>query len=198
MKRSSWKAALLVLPFVIGAGAVRAAAPAVGDAVPDLEVRDELGTAHKLSDYRGKLVVFEWTNPDCPFVQRHYRADTMEKLSSELGSEGVVWFAVNSTHYNKPADTVAWKAEQGFQYLTLQDQEGKLGKLMGAKTTPHMYIIGPDGKLAYKGAIDDDPSGRAKAPANYVRSAAKSLMEGVDPDPSSTAPYGCSVKYASK
>ena len=168
----------------------------VGDAVPDVAVPDENGVAHKLSDHKGKVVVFEWTNPDCPFVQRHYSADTMEKLSAKLGAKGVVWFAVNSTYYNKAADTVAWKKDQGFDYLTLQDNDGKLGRLMGARTTPHMFIVGPDGKLAYAGAIDDDPRGRAEKPKNYVDNAAQSLLTGAALETSSTEPYGCSVKYS--
>jgi peroxiredoxin len=183
--------ALLALP-VLGTASTKLS---IGDAVPDLSVADENGASHKLSDHRGKVVVFEWTNPDCPFVQRHYSADTMEKLSRELGATGVVWFAVNSTYNNKAADTIAWKKEQGFEYLTLQDQDGKLGKLMGARTTPHMFVVGPDGKLAYAGAIDDDPRGRSEKPKNYVSSAAQALLAGSALDPSNTEPYGCSVKY---
>ncbi len=183
--------ALLALP-VLGTASTKLS---IGDAVPDLSIADENGAAHKLSDHRGKVVVFEWTNPDCPFVQRHYGKDTMEKLSRELGATGVVWFAVNSTHTNKPADTVAWKKEQGFEYLTLQDQDGKLGKMMGARTTPHMFVVGPDGKLAYTGAIDDDPRGRSEQPKNYVSKAAQALLGGSALEPSSTEPYGCSVKY---
>jgi peroxiredoxin len=184
---------LIALPIAGGASSQLS----IGDPVPDVSVPDENGAAHKLSDHRGKVVVFEWTNPDCPFVQRHYGADTMEKLSAELGATGVVWYAVNSTHYNKPSDTIAWKKEQGFQYATLQDNDGKLGHLMGARTTPHMFVVGPDGKLAYAGAIDDDPRGRADQPKNYVANATQSILAGAALDPKSTEPYGCSVKYAS-
>jgi peroxiredoxin len=185
--------ALVTLP--VAGGAVTQLK--VGDAVPDMQLADENGAPHKLSDHRGKVVVFEWTNPDCPFVKRHYTADTMEKLSQQLGANGVVWYAVNSTHYNKPADSIAWKKEQGFDYQTLQDQEGKLGRLMGARTTPHMFVVGPDGKLAYAGAIDDDPRGRADKPKNYVSNAAQALLAGAALENSNTEPYGCSVKYAS-
>ena len=183
--------ALIALP-VVGTATTPLS---IGDAVPDVSIPDENGATHKLSDHRGKVVVFEWTNPDCPFVQRHYTADTMEKLSRELGATGVVWFAVNSTYYNKPADTIAWKKEQGFDYLTLQDQDGKLGRMMGARTTPHMFVVGPEGKLAYAGAIDDDARGRADKPKNYVSNAAVAVLKGAAFDPSSTEPYGCSVKY---
>ena len=184
--------ALLALP-VLGTASTKLS---IGDAVPDLSLADENGAAHKLSDHRGKVVVFEWTNPDCPFVQRHYTADTMERLSRELGGTGVVWYAVNSTHYNKASDTISWKKEQGFEYLTLQDNDGKLGRMMGARTTPHMFVVGPDGKLAYAGAIDDDPRGRADDAKNYVSNAAQAVLKGAAVDPSSTEPYGCSVKYA--
>ena len=167
----------------------------VGSEVPDVPLLDEAGKTHKLSDYRGKLVVFEWTNPDCPYVKRHYTADTMERLSTELGGQGVVWLAVNSTHYNTAADTIAWREKQGFEYATLQDEKGTLGKLMGARTTPHMFVVDPAGKLAYQGAIDDDPSGDSSSATNYVSGAAEALLGGAAVDPASTKPYGCSVKY---
>jgi len=196
MIRSPWLRGLWVLPLVCAGAVAWAAQPSVGDPVVDVQLPDETGKPHKLSDYRGKVVVFEWTNPDCPYVKRHYDADTMEKLSTNLKADGVVWFAVNSTASNTPDDTIQWKKQQGFEYLTLQDKQGELGKLMGAKTTPHMYVIGPDGKLAYTGAIDDDPRGDSEKPKNYVQDATKALMGGLMPDPSSTQPYGCSVKYS--
>jgi peroxiredoxin len=95
--------------------------PSIGQPVPDFTAVDETGAEHRLSQYRGQAVVLEWTNPDCPFVARHYEADTMEKLAKALGAKDVVWLAVNSTHSNTPADTGTWKAEQGFAYPTLQD-----------------------------------------------------------------------------
>jgi peroxiredoxin len=177
---------------------VRAADPVVevGKVVPEFALSDETGKEHKLSDYRGKLVVLEWTNQDCPFVQRHYSKDTMEKLAARYGAKDVVWLAVNSTSSNKPQDTQAWKKEQGFGYATLQDPSGKLGRMFRAKTTPHMYVIDGAGKLAYAGAIDNDPRGTADVPANYVEGALQSLERGESPDPSETQSYGCSVKYS--
>ena len=168
----------------------------VGEAVADFALADETGKEHHLSDYRGKLVVLEWTNQDCPFVQRHYRKDTMEKLAAQYGAKDVVWLAVNSTSGNQPEDTQAWKSAQGFEYPTLQDGDGKVGRMFGARTTPHMYVIGTDGKLAYAGAIDDDSRGSADVPVNYVEGALQSLARGESPDPSETQPYGCSVKYS--
>ncbi len=168
---------------------------AVGKPAPDWTAVDETGATHALSQYRGKAVVLEWTNPDCPFVERHYSADTMEKLAAALGAREVVWLAVNSTHYNTPDDTRKWKAEQGFAYPTLQDPDGALGHAYGARTTPHLFVIDAQGVLRYAGAIDDDPSGRSKSPKNYVGNAVEALLASGAPDPSETKPYGCSVKY---
>ena len=169
---------------------------AAGSPAPDFAVADETGTVRKLADYRGKGVVLEWTNPDCPYVRRHYEADTMEKLSAALGAREVVWLAVNSTRDNEPADTAKWKSQQGFRYATLQDKDGALGRRYGARTTPHMYLIDADGVLQYNGAIDDDPRGNKATPVNYVQGAAQAVLASAKPDPSATEPYGCSVKYA--
>jgi peroxiredoxin len=179
-------------------GLLLAVAPqpvSVGQPVPDFTARDETGAQHVLSQYRGHAVVLEWTNPDCPFVARHYESDTMEKLAKALGGVDVVWLAVNSTHTNTPADTKEWKAEQGFAYPTLQDADGTLGHLFGARTTPHMFVIDAEGVLRYRGAIDDDPRGDAKTPLNYADTSVKALLARSTPDPSETKPYGCSVKY---
>jgi hypothetical protein len=119
----------------------------------------------------------------------------MEKLAVALGASDVVWLAVNSTHSNTPSDTAKWKSEQGFAYATLQDADGTIGRLYGARTTPHLFVIDAAGVLRYDGAIDDDPYGKAATPVNYVDGAVKSLLAGASPDPSETKPYGCSVKY---
>lgn len=193
-------AAALALILVLHASSEAAAdaspAVSVGQPVPDFSAQDENGVDHKLSDYRDHLVVLEWTNPDCPFVARHYKADTMEKLATALGARGVVWLAVNSTRYNEPDDTKAWREAQGFDYPTLQDQDGALGRMFGARTTPDMFVIGPKGLLRYSGAIDDDPRGSAASPTNYVDAATAAVLAGHEPDPSETRPYGCSIKYA--
>ncbi|MEX2207981.1 MAG: redoxin domain-containing protein [Myxococcota bacterium] len=168
---------------------------AVGKPAPDFTAMDETGASYELAKLRGKAVVLEWTNPDCPFVERHYSADTMEKLATTLGAKDVVWLAVNSTHSNTPADTKAWKAAQGFAYPTLQDADGTIGHLYGARTTPHLFVIDADGVLRYAGAIDDDPDGDSATPTNYVGKAVAALLASSTPDPSETKPYGCSVKY---
>ncbi len=184
----TWLSALVVAP------ARAAETPRVGTLAPDFSLLDEQGTLHRLSDYRGKLVVLEWTNPDCPYVKRHYRSDTMEKLSREFDSD-VVWLAVNSTKSNTPEESQAWKQEQGFEYATLQDPAGDIGRLYGARTTPNMYVIDSDGLRRYSGAIDDDPRGRSDEPRNYVAGAVEALLGDAAPDPSQTRPYGFSVKY---
>lgn len=191
-------------PLALGAFALAAslaaapsvAEPSIGQAAPAFEAADENGELHRLADYAGKVVVLEWTNPDCPYVDRHYKADTMEKLSARYQGEEVVWLAVNSTHYNEPEDTRKWKAAQGFDYPTLQDAKGAVGRSYGARTTPHMFVIDPEGRLAYRGAIDDDPRGRKDMPVNFVDGALTSVKAGRAADPSDTKPYGCSVKYS--
>jgi peroxiredoxin len=169
--------------------------PKIGDRVPDWSARDENGVEHKMSQYAGHAVVLEWTNSECPFVERHYQAGTMKRLASALGAQDVVWLAVNSTYSNTPDDTKAWKKGQGFSYATLQDPDGTLGHLFGARTTPHMFVIDAQGVLRYRGAIDDDEYGRERTPKNYVDSAVHALLASASPDPSETQSYGCSVKY---
>jgi peroxiredoxin len=185
---------LLALLALATAG-VPARAVEIGKPAPDFTATDEIGAKHALSQYRGKLVVLEWTNPECPYVARHYKRDTMEKLAERYGARGVVWLAVNSTHSNLPADTLKWKQEQGFEYATLQDASGELGKLYGARTTPHMFIIDGQGALRYDGAIDDDPRGRKPDARNFVDGGLGALLAGNAPDPTTSQPYGCSVKY---
>lgn len=172
-----------------------AAAATVGAPAPDFTLKDEAGKAHELSQYRGKVVVLEWVNPECPFVQRHYRAKTMQKTWAGAGEEEVVWLAIDSTSHNTPAKSAAWKGEQGFSYPILQDPEGSVGKRYGAKTTPHMYVIDEAGVLRFAGGIDDDPRGKKEAPKNYVARALSELLAGKEIREKSSTPYGCTVKY---
>jgi len=167
----------------------------VGKPAPDFKAADQDGKQHSLSEYKGKIVVLEWTNPGCPFVQRHYRAETMEKTSAKLAKDGVVWLAVNSTAGNTPAETKKWMKDQGFAYPTLQDAGGTIGHAYGAKTTPHMFVIDKPGVLRYAGAIDSDPRGKEAAPTNYADQAVTALLAGKDPPKANTEPYGCTVKY---
>ena len=170
----------------------------IGEPAPDFELTDEAGETHKLSDYKGKTVVLEWTNPECPVVQRHYEAKTMQD-SIEKVDDDVVWLAVDSSNFVKPEDSKKWKSEHKVDWPQLQDPSGKVGKQYGAKTTPHMYVVDAEGVLRYAGAIDDDPHGK-KDPAertNFVVEAVTALSAGKDVPKPQTKPYGCSVKYDS-
>jgi peroxiredoxin len=144
--------------------------------------------------------VLEWVNPNCPVSARHTREKTMIELSKQHGE--VVWLGINSTNpdsgeFMKPADEIAWNQKNGVQYAVLSDPSGTVGHAYDAKTTPHMFIIDKTGKIAYNGAIDDDPPGRkAKAErVNYVGGGLDAEKGGKSPDPATTRPYGCSVKY---
>ena len=194
----------LVLP-ALATGAAHAAT--VGQAAPDFSATDALGKSHKLSDFKGKHVVLEWTNPGCPFVVKHYSREgggNMQALQKEFTTKGVVWLSINSTSkdaadYLAPAKLMAWKAEKnGSASAVLMDESGNIGKLYSAKTTPHMYIVNPQGVLVYAGAIDSLPSARVddiKTATNYVRQGLNEALSGKAISTSSTRAYGCSVKY---
>ena len=181
---------ILAAPAMAGDGA------RVGADAPNFTLADSSGNEVSLSDFEGKVVVLEWLNPDCPYVQRHYKAGTMKSLASTYGDQGVVWLTINSTNYMDAAANAKFKAANGLPYPILVDQDGEVGHLYGAKTTPHRYIIDTDGTLAYIGAIDDDPRGSSDSPTNYVAAALDEILAGkavATPEPT---PYGCSVKYA--
>lgn len=170
----------------------------IGKPAPDFTLTDATGEKHTLSDYRGKTVVLEWTNPECPYVQRHYKEETMSKTLEKLGgSDKVAWLAIDTTHTNTPKKSKKWKDKHGIEKPILQDKEGKVGKRYEAKTTPHMYVIDKEGVLRYRGAIDDDPKGdkKPKARTNYVTQAVQALQNGESLDKKKTEAYGCSVKY---
>ncbi|MBX7142870.1 MAG: redoxin domain-containing protein [Oligoflexia bacterium] len=170
---------------------------APGATAPAFELSDEAGTIHRLADLKGKVVVLEWTNPDCPFVRRHYKSGTMKNLAQKYQAQGVVWLAINSTRNASSQSNAEWKNAQGFIYPILDDHGGEVGKAYRAKTTPHMFIIGTDGNIAYNGAIDSDPSGEEQHPSNYVDSALSELLQKHPITTALTKSYGCSVKYAS-
>ncbi|MGQ0794040.1 MAG: redoxin domain-containing protein [Deltaproteobacteria bacterium] len=168
---------------------------AQGAPASDFELLDQNGKTVKLSDYDGKIVVLEWTNPDCPFVQRHYKSKTMTTLAEKYGKD-VAWLAVNSTRYMDVNDNKNWAASYGVAYPILDDHAGNVGKRYSAQTTPHLFILDKSRKVVYEGAIDDDPSGSSKAPLNYVDRALGEVASGRAVLVSETKPYGCSVKYA--
>ncbi|ATB44745.1 thioredoxin family protein [Corallococcus macrosporus] len=186
----------------LAVGTLFVSAPALADAevgkpAPSFTLKDESGKEHTLAQYKGKVVVLEWTNPECPFVQRHYKSDTMATTLKGFDAKKVVWLAVDSTAHNTPAKSAAWKKEEGFPYPVLQDASGTVGKSYGAKTTPHMYVIDEKGVVRYAGAIDDDPRGKNARPSNHVKTAVDAVVGGQQVPTSTTTPYGCSVKYKS-
>jgi thioredoxin-related protein len=193
--------ALSVLSFVAAA----AAAPSVGQPAPDFTLTDLNGKAVKLSEFRGKYVVLEWTNPGCPYVRKHYNSGNMPATQQEAVSKGVVWLAINSTAKSAwdymGAKLAAWNKERKAQPTAiLRDEDGVAGKAYGARTTPHMYIVDPQGRLVYAGGIDSipssDPDDIRKA-VNYVKQGLNEALAGKPISAATTRPYGCSVKYKS-
>lgn len=162
---------------------------------PNFTLTDTDNQIVNLTDFRGKFVVLEWFNPDCPFVKRHYKAQNMTQLAAQYKKQEVIWLAINSTHYMKLEDNVRWKDLNNIPYQLLMDNKGQVGKLYQAKTTPHMFIIDPTGKLVYQGAIDDDPWGEKKVVVNYVSHTLDALLNNKTVAQTTTKPYGCSVKY---
>jgi peroxiredoxin len=153
------------------------AAPAVGQAAPDFTLKDTAGQTVKLSEYRGKYVVLEWTNPGCPYVRKHYNSGNMPDTQRDAVIKGAAWLSINSTakdngEYYEPAKMAAWMKERKAQPTAmLLDEDGTVGKAYGARTTPHMYIVDPQGKLVYAGGIDSIPSSDPddiKKAVNYV------------------------------
>lgn len=186
--------AMWAMNALAGDGGERAT---VGAPAPTFTLEDQNGRPVSLSDFTGKIVVLEWVNPDCPFVQRHYRAGTMKRLAEKYQSKGVVWLAINSTHYMGKEDNRRWIEKYKLPYPILDDHTGRVGRLYGAKTTPHMFIIDTSGKLVYQGGIDDDPRGAKNGGAlNYVERALDELLAGKPVSIPQSKPYGCSVKYA--
>jgi hypothetical protein len=200
VNRRVFSGALVAATFIQHA---HAATAAVGQAAPEFSAVDTTGKTHRLSDYKGKLVVLEWTNPGCPFVQKHYSGN-MQGLQKEFAGKGVVWLSINSTEadsgdYLAPGKLAGWMgSKQAAAAATLMDESGRIGQLYGAKTTPHMYIVNPQGQLVYAGAIDSIPSARVddiKTATNYVRQGLNEAMGGKAISTASTRAYGCSIKY---
>ncbi len=190
--------------FAMAAAAPALARAVVGQPAPAFTVTDSNGRSHSLSDFRGKTVVLEWTNAECPFVKKFYGPGEMQRLQAEATRNGVVWLTVNSGAPGKqghltPAQANALMKREGFASTAyIPDPDGTLGRLYGARTTPHMFVIDPKGVLVYAGAIDDTPTANsadiAKA-RNHVRAALADLAAGRPVAVATSQPYGCSVKY---
>jgi peroxiredoxin len=190
--------------LALSAGAAFAGAE-IGQPAPDFSLPDTNGQTHQLSQYKGKWVVLEWYQPDCPFVRKHYGSGNMQALQKEYTAKGVVWLSIDSSapgqEGNYPADKLNQIASSQGAARTalLLDPDGKVGHEYGAKTTPDMYIINPQGKLIYEGAIDSKPTTQVadlKVATNYVKVALDNSMSGMSVSQTVTRPYGCSVKYA--
>jgi peroxiredoxin len=192
--------------LLVSSALVAAHAATVGQPAPDFTATDVNGKTVRLSDFKGKHVVLEWTNPGCPFVVKHYGSGNMQQLQADKTAKGVVWLAINSTaksasDYLAPAAlnakmTGEWK---GKPTHLLMDESGAVGKAYGAKTTPHMYIINPQGTLVFAGGIDDKRTANpadVKTAKNWVRAALEESMAGKPVTNATPAPYGCSVKYS--
>lgn len=182
------------------------AAATVGQAAPDFALKDTAGKTVRLSDFKGKHVVLEWTNPGCPFVKKHYDSGNMPATQKDATDKGVVWLSINSTEkassdYLEPAKLMVWKTERkSAPTAVLMDEEGTVGKSYGARTTPHMYIVNPQGQLIYAGGIDSIPSARVsdiEKATNYVKVGLAEALAGKPLSAATTQPYGCSIKYKS-
>jgi peroxiredoxin len=215
------RAALLVLVFVsfclspasspaqqeAPQTAATAIAPEIDKPAPDFSLADTGGKTHSLSSLKGKYVVLEWTNFDCPFVRKHYDSGNMQKLQEAYTARGVVWLRVCSSAEGKQGhyaardvdERIAEEKSRASAYLV--DASGEVGRLYNAKTTPHMFVVNPQGTLVYAGAIDDKPSTKAddvKGATNYVAAALEAALAGKPVEVKTSTPYGCSVKYADK
>ena len=198
---------ILTALTTLAAGALYAAdVPPVGSAAPDFSAPDANGKTQSLSQYKGKYVVLEWFNPECPFVKKHYGSDNMQKLQQEYTSKGVVWLTIDSNAPGSEGNLSAeqakkimdsWKTKQTALVL---DPESKIAKLYGAKNTPNMVIINQDGKIVYEGAIDSKATPNpADIPSstNYVKSALDESLGGKPISNAQTKPYGCHITYKS-
>ena len=154
------------------------------------------GTEVSLAGNEGKIVVLEWLNYDCPFSKRHHEGGTMKGLAEEYAYKGVVWLGINSTDNQTDEGNRAYAEKYDTKYPILNDQDGIVGKLYGAETTPHMFIIDKGGYVVYSGAIDSSPKGGGSDVTNYVEAALNELLAGQAVSTKRTKPYGCSVKYA--
>ena len=193
-----------LLSLALGLATLPALGITPGSQAPDFKGTDSNGVTHSLSQYRGKYVVLEWANKGCPYDQKHYLSGNMEALQKEWTGKGVVWFSVLSS---APGEQGNVTPEEENQYLkkmkavptaALLDPDGTIGRLYQAKTTPHMFVIDPNGKLIYQGAIDDKATtdqADIKTAHNYLNEALNAAMAGKPVPVATTRPYGCSVKY---
>ena len=178
--------------------------PAVGTNAPDFSATDSKGKTQSVSQYKGKYLVLEWFNPECPFVKKHYGSGNMQKLQEEFTGKDVVWLTIDSSAPGKQGHLTADEANEKITKLKMKstalvlDADGQAGQTYGAKTTPHMFVINPEGKIVYQGAIDSrNSTNTADIPTatNYVKAALEESLAGKPVSAAITRPYGCSVTY---
>jgi peroxiredoxin len=195
---------LILSILVILAACPAYAAAKVGKTAPDFTATSESGRTVKLSQYKGKPVVLEWTNPGCPFVKKFYDSGAMQKLQADTRAKGVVWLSVNSSakdnqgHVDEKSAKTVVREIKSLADEYLLDSAGTIGHLYGAKSTPHMFVIDKTGKLVYAGAIDDKPTADPKDIAkahNYVTAAVDEILAEKPVTVRTTQAYGCNVKY---
>jgi peroxiredoxin len=203
----AWRAFIYVAIAIVALVWVMVArAATVGQAAPLFSGKDSQGKTQSLEQYRGKYVVLEWTNLMCPFTRKHYDSGNMQALQQEWTGKGVVWLTVLSSSPSHASDgylTAAQENEHIAQVhahptAAILDPSGEIGRLYSAKTTPHMFVIDPTGKLIYAGAIDSKATtdtSDVKTAKNYVSAALTEAMAGQPVEVASTRPYGCAVKY---
>jgi alkyl hydroperoxide reductase subunit AhpC len=174
----------------------------VGQPAPDFTLTDIAGQTQKLSDYRGKIVVLEWVNPECPIDAGHYAAGNIQSTQKVAREMGAIWLSINSASFAgaqgdyDAKQAAAWQQEQGAVTTAYcRDRNGKVGRLYDAKTTPHIFIVTADGRLAYQGAIDSGNGRNIATAKNYVKAALASLQAGKPIEKTATTAYGCSIKY---
>ena len=181
-------------------------APTPGSVAPPFTLTDTDGREHALADYRGETVVLEWLNYDCPYVGKHYGGGNMQALQEQAAADGVVWLSVVSSapgeqgYFEPDAMNARTEQEGGRQAAVLLDPTGRVGRAYDAQTSPHMFVIDPEGRVVYNGAIDDRPTtdqADLEGATNYVVPAIAAARSGEPVDPATTQPYGCSVKYGS-
>jgi len=180
----------------------------LGEKAPDFKLTDTEGKEHKLSDFKGKFIVLEWFNPDCPYVvAQHKEGGTIKAIANKMHAmDNVVWVAINSGAPGKQGAGLEknkkYRADWNIEYPILLDETGKVGRMYEAKVTPHMYVINPEGVLVYRGAIDNAPMGRVRGDSaevkNYIQMAMDDIKAGRPLRDNDTKPYGCSVKYGSR
>ncbi len=197
MKNTIFTIMIIAVTLSVLGGNISAAEDEAVNKAPEFTLANYDGKTISLSDYRGKIVVLEWFNYECPFVKYHYeKANTMIEVSNKYKDQDVVWLAINSTKHLTTEQNKEFAEKHKLSYPILDDRTGKVGRLYGAITTPHMFIIDSKGNIAYKGAIDNSPLGQEDNVINYVDKALAELTTGKKVSTPNTKPYGCSVKYA--